>query len=267
MGVGARAQSPGAQSVDGSAYTAVLGGVLSCDSLGVRNSRSMASGINSSGAASRNKSRSAPPKSAARDTQSRVGASRCAPPCLTRDSSLCTPRSGPDDAPGQQRVRTADSKASPKALLESKQRGASLYSYTNAVFGCEGAPFAPDPSQFGCEGEAFPPSESAFGFDDGFFAPDDGTQVTLDNSFEGAGDKFSSSESQQAQDGSECANERSCNTNESSEPLRWPIVAPSKRFVMLERCASMTGAPRPLFEGFLTKQGTLVRNWKRRFVE
>eukprot|EP00035_Acanthoeca_spectabilis_P008883 m.159671 g.159671 ORF g.159671 m.159671 type:complete len:354 (-) comp14535_c0_seq8:1460-2521(-) len=40
---------------------------------------------------------------------------------------------------------------------------------------------------------------------------------------------------------------------------------PSRHFQMLERCASKTGSPRPLYEGYLTKQGTFIRNWKRRW--
>jgi len=40
---------------------------------------------------------------------------------------------------------------------------------------------------------------------------------------------------------------------------------PSRHFQMLARCARRSGGPRPVYEGFLTKQGSLVRSWRRRW--
>ena len=40
---------------------------------------------------------------------------------------------------------------------------------------------------------------------------------------------------------------------------------PSKHFSMLQRSATKSGAARPVWEGWLTKQGAVRRNWKRRW--
>lgn len=40
---------------------------------------------------------------------------------------------------------------------------------------------------------------------------------------------------------------------------------PSKHFSMLQRAATKAGAARPVWEGWLTKQGAVRRNWKRRW--
>jgi hypothetical protein len=223
--VATRAVSPSTESIDGSSYTAVLGGVLSCDSLGVGSKRHAAR------------------KGSAPSTQSKMQSSRGTLPQDGVQSRPARAANGGSRAANSASHVTTNQKTGrntpPKVSNSTKVCGKESYSYTNSVFGCEGAPFGPDDAAvFGCEGAPFAPEARGGHQADG--VEDDGVDVD-----------FALASLRFAEDG---------DANNVDH-------GPSRHFAMLERCAAIRGAPRPLHEGFLTKQGTFVRNWKRRYEQ